>query len=134
MKHHLLDTNICVHFLRQRFDVDKQISRIGWRNCCISEITVAELLYGAESSNDIEKNIRIVTEFCDSIEVLPIRDALTIYSRQKVMLRRQGTPIEDLDLLIGATAIAYDCVMVTENVRHLHRLQGIDIENWIKRD
>ena len=48
MKRYLLDTNICVHFMRQKFGVDEYIEKVGWEHCCISEVTVAELLFGAE--------------------------------------------------------------------------------------
>ena len=48
MKRYLLDTNICVHFMRQKFGVDEHIEKVGWEHCCISEVTVAELLFGAE--------------------------------------------------------------------------------------
>lgn len=133
MKRYLLDTNVCVYFLRERFGVAQRIATAGWRNCCISEITVAELLFGAENSNDIEKNIRLVEDFCENIEVIPITDALRVYAREKVRLRRQGTPIEDLDLLIGSTAKANGYILVTENIRHLGKVEDIEIENWIKR-
>lgn len=133
MKRYLLDTNICVYFLRKRFGVAQQIAAVGWRNCCISEITVAELLFGAEGSNDIEKNVRLVEDFCENIEVIPIADALRTYAREKVRLRRKGTPIEDLDLLIGSTAKANGYILVTENIRHLAKIEGVEIENWIKR-
>lgn len=133
MKRYLLDTNICIYFLRNRFDIDKRIATVGWNNCCISEITVAELLYGAERSNDVEKNVRLVEEFCNCIDTIPIKEVLTVYARQKVILRKKGTPIDDLDLFIGATAVAYQYIMVTENIRHLNRLDGIQIENWVKR-
>lgn len=133
MKRYLLDTNVCVYFLRERFEVAQHIATAGWRNCCISEITVAELLFGAENSDNIEKNIRLVEDFCENIEVIPITDALRVYAREKVRLRRQGTPIEDLDLLIGSTAKANGYILVTENIRHLSKVEDIEIENWIKR-
>lgn len=133
MKSYLLDTNVCVYFLRGRFGVAQHIADAGWENCCISEITVAELLYGAENSNEVEKNIQLVNAFCNSIKVVPISDALRVYAREKVRLRRKGTPIEDLDLFIGSTAKANNLILVTENIRHLNRLDGIEIENWIQR-
>lgn len=53
---YLLDTNICVHFLRGKFDVDEVIKSKGLQNCYISEITVLELRYGAENSADKVKS------------------------------------------------------------------------------
>lgn len=44
---YLLDTSICVFFLRGKYDLDLKIKRIGILNCCISEITVFELRFGA---------------------------------------------------------------------------------------
>ena len=48
MKKYLLDTNICVYFLRGKYGLDQKIRQVGWDSCYISEITVAELKYGAE--------------------------------------------------------------------------------------
>ncbi len=41
--------------------------------------------------------------------------------------------ISDFDLLIGCTAIENNLIMVTENFKVFNRIQGIKIENWIKR-
>lgn len=48
MGQYLLDTNICIFLLRGQYDVDKKIDEVGLENCHISEITMAELKYGAE--------------------------------------------------------------------------------------
>lgn len=132
-KMYLLDSNICIHFLRDKYNVQSYIQRVGWNNCCISEMTVAELLCGAEYSNDPEGNREMIKNFCSDIEIIPIRGILYEYARQKVSLRRKGVLIDDIDLFIGATATALDYVMVTENVKHMTRISGICIENWIKR-
>lgn len=42
--------------------------------------------------------------------------------------------ISDFDLLIGATAVANDMVLITRNVKHFQRIQNIKIENWIDSD
>ena len=41
--------------------------------------------------------------------------------------------IDDFDLLIGATAITYDLVLVTENIKHLARIPNIQIDCWVNR-
>jgi len=40
---YLLDTNICVFFLRGKLNLDEIIREKGRENCFISEITVLEL-------------------------------------------------------------------------------------------
>ena len=47
---YLLDTNICIFYLRGKYDIDQQIDKVGWENCCISEITMLELKMGVELS------------------------------------------------------------------------------------
>ena len=133
MKRYLLDTNICVRFMRQKFGVDEHIEKVGWEHCCISEVTVAELLFGAERSNNVERNLQLVTDFCLDIKVIPLSSALCCYARSKAALYSQGTPIEDLDLFIGCTAVANQMIMVTENKKHLERIPNIEIENWVHR-
>lgn len=103
---YLLDSNICVYILRGKKRMSEQLKKVGWLNCCISEITVAELLYGAECSNDVENTKKEVLSFCADIEIVPVSLALPEYASQKAKLRKKGTLIDDLDLLIGATAVA----------------------------
>ncbi|MDR1005134.1 MAG: type II toxin-antitoxin system VapC family toxin [Prevotellaceae bacterium] len=134
MKQYLLDTNICIHFMRQKYNIDNCIKEVGWNNCCISEITIAELLYGAERSNNIENNFRLIKAFCQNIRIIPLTNVLKAYAKNKAYLYSKGTPIEDLDLFIGSTATTFNLIMVTEDVRHFQRIPYIKIENWVKRD
>ena len=62
-----------------------------------------------------------------------IDDVIPTYAKEKARLRKAGAPIDDFDLMIGATALSHGFVLVTENIKHLGRLQGIEIENWINR-
>ena len=129
---YLLDTNICVYFLRKRYGIDKKIIAVGESNCCISEITVAELKFGAENSPDVFKKSQIVETFISTIEIIPIFTSLDVFAREKARLSKLGTIIDDFDLLIGATAIANELTLVTNNEKHFSRLDGIKIENWIR--
>lgn len=133
MKQYLLDTNICIFFLRGLYDVPQRLEQIGRRNCHISEITVGELLYGAACSIQKEKHLRQVNELISLFAVEPIYPVLPVFADTKAQLRKQGTMIDDFDLLIGATALKHGMVLVTENVKHLSRVPGITLENWIDR-
>lgn len=130
MKRYLLDTNICIYFIKGLYRLDKKILEVGEQNCFISEITIAELKYGVENSKTIETMRPIVETFISKFAVIPVFSALDIYAKEKANLRRQGLMVDDFDILIGATSIANDMVMVTNNVSHLGRLSKINIENW----
>jgi tRNA(fMet)-specific endonuclease VapC len=133
MKKYLLDTNICIFYLKGKYDLSERFDQVGFENCCISEITFAELLYGAECSNNVVKNTQTINDFAKTITIVPIYGALSIYAREKFLLRTAGRMIDDFDLLIGATAIANNMVLVTDNEKHLNRLSMLKMENWIKR-
>lgn len=129
---YLLDTNICIYFLKGKFRLVDKIEKIGFDNLFISEITIAELKFGAEKSAYPEKNRSVINELADKFKQLPIYSALDIYAKEKARLRKEGNIVDDLDLLIGATAIVNEMTLVTNNEKHFERLQNIKIENWTK--
>ncbi|WP_255905527.1 type II toxin-antitoxin system VapC family toxin [Paradesertivirga mongoliensis] len=129
---YLLDTNICIFFLKGRFNLDTKISEVGLQNCSISEITVAELKYGAEKSQRPTDNNIVIENFITKFSIIPIYPSLDIYAREKARLKQSGTIIDDFDLLIGATAISNDMILVTNNISHLGRLNNVKIEDWTK--
>jgi len=130
--YYLLDTNICIYFLKGRFGLVQKFERIGFDNLFLSEITVAELKFGAQKSNYPEQNKMVINELISKFKQLPIYSALDIYAKEKARLQKEGNTVDDLDLLIGATAIVNDMILVTNNEKHFNRLQNIIIENWTK--
>ena len=130
---YLLDTNICIHFFRGDFNLIEKIQEVGLKNCAISEITLAELVFGAENSKYPKKNFQLIDTFSEQVAILPILGGIREYGKQKVRLRKKGKMISDFDLLIGTTAIANNLIMVTENVKEFNRIEKIEIENWVKR-
>lgn len=129
---YLLDTNICVHFFRGNTRVLERMQSKRTENLFISEMTLGELLYGAECSDRPQENREMIEWLCKEIRVLPLTDVWEEFARQKSALRSKGMMIEDADILIGSTAIVNDLIMVTENEKHIGRLQGITIDNWNK--
>ncbi len=131
MKGYLLDTNICIYFLKGLFSLDKKFENIGLSNCFVSEITIAELKFGAENSQNQEKNRKTVDQFVSKFAIIPIFNSLDVYAKEKSRLRKKGLPLDDFDLPIGATAISNNLILVTRNISDFERLKGIEIENWV---
>lgn len=75
----------------------------------------------------------LIDKFLKKVRVLPIFNSIKIYAKEKVRLRKEGKMISDFDLLIGASALANELIMVTENIKEFDRISSINIENWIKR-
>ena len=91
----MLDTNICIFFLKGQYELNKKIADLGEENCFISEITVAELKYGIENSKTIEAMRVIVEAFIPKFAIIPIYNSLNIYAKEKASLRKQGLLIDD---------------------------------------
>jgi len=132
---YLLDSNICIHFLKNDIKVVDKLHEVGFINCYLSEITILELLYGVANSNSTKKDanklkLKLLEESFDD-RILPIRLTFESFSIQKTYLRKLGTPISDFDLLIGCTALVQDLTLVSRNVKEMQRIEGIKLENWI---
>ncbi len=130
MNQYLLDTNICVFFLWGKHGIDKKIERVGNDNCLVSEITIAELKFGAENSSNPVKNRNIVAEFQQRFGIIPIFTSLDVYAKEKARLRKKGKSLDDFDLLIGATAITNKLILVTNNRTDFDRMENLELEDW----
>jgi tRNA(fMet)-specific endonuclease VapC len=133
MMRYLLDTNICVFFLRGKLNFN-QLLENPWRECCcISEVTVLELRYGAENSNQPQKHHEAVDMFLSGLTILSVVKAVDVYAKEKVRLGKAGMPLHDeFDLIIGASAIANNLILVTDNVKHFKNFEGLNLDNWAK--
>jgi tRNA(fMet)-specific endonuclease VapC len=131
---YLLDTNICVFFLRGKLNLDEIIRAKGRENCYISEITIFELRFGAENSDNPTKSHKAVDRFLEGLSIIPILGCVKRYAKEKVRLRKIGKPMHDeFDLLIGVTAIENRLTLVTDNIKDFELLEGIKLENWFIR-
>jgi tRNA(fMet)-specific endonuclease VapC len=128
----MLDTNICIYVvknrparLRDRFnDLAEQL--------CISIITFAELVYGAEKSARPHENLTIVEQFCARLDVLPFAErAATHYAQLWAELERAGKAIGIHDMMIGGHARSEGLAVVTNNAREFQRVPGLRVENWL---
>lgn len=135
MSKYLLDTNICIHFIKGEYDLENKIRQVGFSSCYLSEITIAELLYGVENSSpdrrfmNLQRVKNLRTAFSERI--LSIGACLEEYATQKAQLRRMGRRVEDLDIFIGANAIVKGLTLVTRNTKDFVNMTGVALENWI---
>lgn len=130
MNGYLLDTNICIYLLKGQRGIVEKIEVTGCDNCFITDVTLAELWFGAYNSNRIEQQKRGISYLEQLFNVISIKDSVELFGSNKAYLKSRGTIIDDFDILIGSAAIKHNLIMVTENVKHLSRLPGITVENW----
>ena len=133
---YLLDTCTCVELLHGNEQVNQRLNSVGVAQCCICEITWAELLFGIEynpkhfGEQKQAETRQQLEAFKASLTVLPISQAIPDFAREKARLWLFGLPIEDEDIYIGCTARRYGLTLVTDNVKHMARIEGLRIQNW----
>lgn len=133
MKQYLLDTCICVFLFRQKFGIEEKLLQVDASQCFVSEVTIAELKFGAYKSNRVEENLNLIERFISKINIVPFAESIDFYAQEKVRLCSLGTPIEDFDLMIASAAYVRGLVLVTDNLKHFKNVSGVTIENWIER-
>lgn len=135
MSQYLLDTNICIHWSKDEFGLRDKIRQVGIENCFLSELTIAELIYGiaksALSKQAANRHSLDILRRLFADRILLVGSGFEIYGLEKVRLRAAGRPVDDLDLLIGCTAVAHGLTLATRNTRHFTDISGLGLENWI---
>jgi tRNA(fMet)-specific endonuclease VapC len=132
MLKYMLDTNIVIYVIKNR-----PLNALASFNhhtgqMCISAITFAELLHGAEKSAKPEHNLRQVEDFVSRLEVLEYDiKAAAHYGDIRADLERKGTPIGINDLHIAGHARSQGLTLVTNNLREFERVEGLRLENWV---
>ena len=130
----LLDTNILIYLIKnqppaiaQRVNALQEDARL-----CMSFITWAELLKGAERSVRKPEVVRRLEALARQVKVLyPTGPAICQhYAQQATRLKEAGTPIGANDLWTACHALAEGATLVTHNTREFQRVQGLSLEDW----
>jgi tRNA(fMet)-specific endonuclease VapC len=129
---YLLDTNACIRILNGSSPgVVERLEMLDPADVAMSAIVRAELIYGARKSAHLAENLRLVDAFFEPFECLPFDSrAADVYGGVRADLERGGRPIGPNDLLIAATALAHDLILVTHNVSEFERVPGLGVEDW----
>jgi tRNA(fMet)-specific endonuclease VapC len=130
---YLLDTNICAYFMsRKHPSVTAKFRAHEPSDLVVSSIVAGELAYGVANSTRIESNRRALELFLSKMTVLAWDEtAIWHFGVHKTRLKKAGTKIGELDLLIGCQALALGAVLVTNNTREFERIEGLKLENWV---
>ena len=130
MAKYLLDTCVCISMFRNEGKVRETLLNIGVENCYISEITIAELYFGLAKASDKKRKLEDIREVQRLFRIIPAYSSFKEYGEIRLSLEHTGQRVDQFDLLIGATAMHHELKLVTSNLKHFERMQGLEIENW----
>ena len=128
---YLIDTDTIIFALRNdksvlaKFEENKNIP------ISISMITYAELIFGAKRSQNEQKNMIKINHIRGIFPIEELSEGvMEVFAGIKAKIFNKGIRIEDMDLLIAATAIYNELTLVTNNTKHLKNIPGLKLENW----
>ncbi len=125
---YLVDADWLIDALIGRPAAVRTLDRLSSDSLAVSIIAVAEIYEGAFGAPDPKATLAAFREFLSSYTILPLTDPVVEhFARLRAALRLQGQLIPDMDLLIAATALEDDLILVTRNVRHFERITEITL-------
>ncbi len=131
MLKYLLDTNIVIYTMKNRPHQVKRHFQQHEGQMGISAVTVGELVFGAEHSQQIERNLADIEAMVARLEVLPFdKNAAYHFGQVRAALYSMGRPIGAYDMMIAGHARATGLILITNNVNEFERVPGLLIENW----
>lgn len=125
---HLLDSDIIIDTLKDKSPGRGIFELVAPQRLATSVITYGEIMYGVRKGENAQKRKVEFSSFLQdfAIEVLPIDSAvIETYLNIRLKLEEKGKPLADFDILIGATALSRGDTLVTKNLKHFQRIDGL---------
>lgn len=131
MKGYILDTDTWIEFFHQRGKIAAHIADTPVNQIFASEISIAELTYGAFHSKDVDKHLKEPKMIEETFTVLPVRNWIQDYAEIRNSLTNQGLQVGDFDILIGVCARCHGLTVVTHNTRHFSKMPDVKCIDWM---
>lgn len=130
---YMLDTNICSYVLRSRPpSVKARFDEAGPGALTVSTVVLAELLYGAARHPAAVAIRRKIGDLASRLDVVQWDEAAAEhYGAIRAALEKRGTPLGAMDMLIAAHARSRGATLVSNDVRHFDRVEGLLVANWV---
>lgn len=130
----LIDSSVFIDLERRRRPLGDliRLSQSSGEPMALASITVSELLVGVHRADTPERRSSrrsFVDKIISQIPVLPL-DFRVAEKHAEIWgsLLSGGQPIGAHDLIIAATALAYDYSVLTHNLRDFRRVPGLVVE------
>lgn len=129
---YLLDTCVISDFIKGEAGTIIRLKQTPPVDVAISAVTVMELRYGLALNPQRARKVEPeIDSILSSVTIMPFGAGEAEQAAQiRAMLKSQGQPIGAYDVLIAATALQHDLIMVTANQWEFERVPDLQIENW----
>ena len=128
---YILDTNTLIYFFKGMGNVPSRLLTTSPKDIAIPAIVIYELEYGIAKSSSPNKRQAQLNEIISLVTIVPFgyKEALSS-AKIRAELEKKGTPIGPYDILIAATAMVHQGILVTNNLKEFSRVPKLKTENW----
>jgi tRNA(fMet)-specific endonuclease VapC len=132
MLRYMLDTNLCIHVMRNPGSSVSDHFKAHAGELCISTITLHELIHGADRSKRPEFQRELTMDLASRLDVLEFDSVAADHSGNiHASLAMTGSVIGAYDMLIAGHARSRGLTVVTNNLREFERVGGLRCEDWL---
>ena len=125
---YLIDTDIAIEYLRGNQKAISKLMEFSFEKLFISTLSLAELFYGVYRSNNQEKHTNGLLLFLEKVELVSINfEICKLFGKTKSELKKQGNTVDNFDLLIGCISLHGNYTLLTNNIGHYNKIQGLKI-------
>jgi len=133
MLKYMLDTNIIIYTIKNRPAQIRKLFNQHSNQICISSITLGELIFGAEHSQQVERNLTDIEAMVARLAVLPFDNKAAYHFGQlRADLYKKDLPIGPYDMMIAGHARTAGLILITNNLKEFIRVPGLICENWVE--
>jgi tRNA(fMet)-specific endonuclease VapC len=131
-----LDTTFCIDLMREQHrgeegPATQKLQGLGSSLLFVSVFVLCELQAGARLSSHPKRELQKVERFSATLNVAyPDASFAVAYGEEEAFLRKKGTPVSTMDLLIGVTAKMRGLPLLTRNVQHFASIPGLVLETY----
>ena len=119
----LCDTNILIEIYRDNAKIIEAVKQIGQENIAVSDVTCAELLYGARN----KKELQTIRKDLNKLTVLPIQSSISNLAVELVEKYALSHKLSLPDALIASTAITHNMELYTLNLKDFRFLEDVKL-------
>jgi predicted nucleic acid-binding protein len=117
----LCDTNIFIEIYRNNLDIIQSVKSIGQHNIAVSDVTCAELLFGARN----KKELQTIRKDLNKLTVLPINEGISTMAVQLIEKYALSHRLSMPDALIASTAIIHNFELYSLNLKDFKFLDQV---------
>ena len=126
-----LDTDIVIALVKENRGAEIKLTAC-FPRVAVSAIALAEARFGVLNSARVAENDQRLRGLLELLNIVSFDERVSdTYAQLRVLLERRGKRAPAMDLLIAATAVAHNAVLVTHNTQHFESIEGLQLEDWL---